>query len=245
MIFRGNVYSRELEMDTWLTVVMPNHFKDQRPHKVVYMLHGLSGSSADWSDKTMLPLYAEKYDLVFIMPEVGRSFYTDTPYGPRYFSYVSGELPKLCRNIFHISDKREDTAVMGLSMGGYGALKCALSKPEQYWLCCAFSAGGLYVETICADDRLYDEVTGYLGADFGAREENDITALALKANAQAVKPIIHTTCGTEDFLYADNIRFRDFMKGLDFEYTYDEWEGEHNWYFWDESLKRMLKKYYG
>jgi len=245
MIFRGSVFSTELQMETWLTVVAPNCFKDQNPHKVIYMLHGLCGHSGDWSDNTMLPLYANEYDIVFIMPEVGRSFYADTPHGSRYFSYVSKELPELCRNIFHISDKREDTAVMGLSMGGYGALKCALNRPERYWLCCAISAGGLSIETVHAHEELYDELTASLGPDFWREKENDVSALAREVSAQAVKPVIHMTCGTDDFVYGDNIRFRDVMKGLDFEYAYDEWEGDHNWYFWDESLKRMLQKYYG
>lgn len=244
MIFRGTIYSKELMMDTGLTVVLPREFRDHKPHRVIYMLHGLSDNNVKWAEFTMLPLYAEEYGLVFIMPEVGRSFYTDTPYGPRYFSYVSGELPNLCRNIFHISDKREDTAVMGLSMGGYGALKCALSRPEQYWLCCAFSSGGLSIESTFNHEELCDELTAVYGPDCWDKKENDILALARGASTQATKPIIHTTCGTEDFLYGDNVNFSKEMRSLDFEYTYDEWEGDHNWYFWDESLKRMLDKYY-
>ena len=248
MIFRGSLYSRELEMETWLTAVMPDVFKNQDPHKVVYMLHGLCGNSADWSDNTMLPVYAKEYDIVFIMPEVGRSFYADMTYGQRYFAYVSRELPKLCRNIFHISDKREDTAVMGLSMGGYGALKCALSYPEQYGLCCAFSAGGLYLQAVLdmarSGELMHDEVKAICGVDYQYKKQNDVLALARGLSGQAVKPIVHTTCGTEDFLYMDNVNFAREMQALDFEYTYDEWEGDHNWYFWDESLRRMLKRYY-
>ena len=59
-------------------------------------------------------------------------------YGLPYFSYLTEELPTICKSIFRISADREHTAVMGGSMGGYGALKCALSKPEQYGMCAAF-----------------------------------------------------------------------------------------------------------
>lgn len=248
MIFRGSLFSRELEMETWLTVAMPDSFHDQRPHKVIYMLHGLYGNSTDWSDNTMLPLYAKEYNVVFVMPEAGHSFYADMAYGQRYFSYVSRELPALCRNIFHISDKREDTAIMGLSMGGYGALKCALREPEQYWLCCAFSSGGLYLKDVLdlarSGELLPEEFKAVCGVDYQYKEEDDVVELARKVSGQAVKPVIHTTCGTEDFLYKDNINFAKEMQGLDFTYAYDEWKGDHNWYFWDESLRRMLKKYY-
>jgi putative tributyrin esterase len=244
MIFRGNIFSDELQMDTGLTVALPRHFKDDRPHRVIYMLHGMSDNNAKWAEYTRLPMYAEEYGLVFVMPEVGRSFYTDTLFGPRYFSYVADELPRLCRNIFNISDKREDTSVMGLSMGGYGALKCALNRPGQYWLCCAFSSGGLYIESMRPHGRAYDELAAVFGPDCWDKKENNIPALAREVSTRPVKPAIHMTCGTEDFLYGDNIRFRKEMEGLDFEYSYDEWEGDHNWYFWDESLKRMLDKYY-
>jgi len=244
MIFRGSLYSRELEMETWLTVAAPQSFKDKRPHKVIYLLHGLSGNSGDWADYTRMPLYAEEYGLVFIMPEVGRSFYADTQYGSRYFSYVADELPQLCRRIFNISDKREDTAVMGLSMGGYGALKCAMNRPGQYWLCCAFSSGGLYLETIRRDEEIYNEVAAVFGPDAWDKKENNVPALAREVSEGAVKPIIHMTCGTEDFLHDDNINFAREMRSLDFDFAYDEWEGDHNWYFWDESLRRMLKTYY-
>lgn len=248
MIFRGSLFSTALEMETWLTVVMPDCFQDQNPHKVVYLLHGLYGNSTDWSDNTMLPLYAKEHDIVFIMPEAGHSFYTDMTYGQRYFTYVSQELPSLCRNIFHISDKREDTAIMGLSMGGYGALKCALTRPEQYWLCCAFSSGGLYLQAMLdfarSGELLPEEFKAIFGNDYQYKTENDVRVLAKEISGRSVKPIIHTTCGTEDFLYQDNVNFSKEMQALNFQYAYDEWEGDHNWYFWDESLRRMLTKYY-
>lgn len=248
MIFRGNIYSKELDMDTSITVVIPREHNSGRPHKVVYMLHGLSGNSSNWSDNTMMPVYSNEYNVVFIMPEVGRSFYTDMQYGLKYFSYVSKELPGLCKNIFNISTNREDTAIMGLSMGGYGALKCALSKPEQYSLCCAFSSGCLFLREILDEHRKgnvrIDDFKFIFGPDFEWKKEAEILELAEKVSGGRVKPIIHTTCGTEDFLYQDNLRFSKVMKTLDLEYSYDQWDGSHNWYFWNESLKLMLEKYY-
>lgn len=248
MVFRGSIYSKELDMDTWITVVIPREFKSQKPHKVIYMLHGLSGNSSNWPDNTMMPVFSNEYNVIFIMPEAGRSFYTDMTYGLKYFSYISKELPELCKNIFHISSKREDTAIMGASMGGYGALKCALSRPEQYSLCCAFSSGCLYLKEYLDEQRLGDvEIDDFkyiFGTDFEWKKEYEILELAQKVSREELKPIIHTTCGTEDFLYQFNHRFSKEMKRLNLNYSYDEWVGKHDWYFWNESLKRMLEKYY-
>lgn len=248
MLFRGNIYSKELDMDTSITVVMPREFKGDNPHKVVYMLHGLSGNSSNWSDNTMMSLYSSEYNVVFVMPEGGRSFYTDMKYGLKYFSYVSNELPELCKNIFNISTNREDIAIMGLSMGGYGALKCALSKPEQYSLCCAFSSGCLFLKELLDEQRkgnvTMDDFKFIFGPDFEWKTEDEILELAQKASQGTVKPIIHTTCGTEDSFYQDNLRFSKVMKTLDLNYSYEEWGGAHDWYFWNDSLKYMLEKYY-
>ena len=74
------------------------------------------------------------------MPEVNRSFYTDMAYGPEYFTYITEELPGLCESMFHISTSSEDRYIAGMSMGGYGCLKAALSHPECYTGCAAISA---------------------------------------------------------------------------------------------------------
>ena len=70
----------------------------------------------------------------------------DMEYGFRYFTYVTEELPAICKDIFRISAEREDTAIIGGSMGGYGALRCALSRPGQYGMCAAFSSGCLFLK---------------------------------------------------------------------------------------------------
>lgn len=74
-----------------------------------------------------------------VIPEVQRSFYIDGAYGLNYFTYVSQELPAACHRMFGLSLEREKNYVMGLSMGGFGALKCALTYPERYAGCGSFS----------------------------------------------------------------------------------------------------------
>ena len=145
MILRGNIYSSFLKMDTGITILSPNAVEESGAYKVVYLLHGLYGDHESWVNNTMLPVYANDYDAVFVMPEAGRSYYTDMKYGYPYFSYLTEELPKIVKSIFNISSKREDTIVIGGSMGGYGALKCALNYPWKYGVCCALSAACLFL----------------------------------------------------------------------------------------------------
>jgi len=255
MILRGSVFSKILEMETGITIVTPNDFKTGRTYQVAYLLHGLCGRSGDWVDYTMLPVYANDYNVIFIMPEVARSFYTDMKYGLRFFSYITEELPKICKSVFNISANREDTAVIGASMGGYGALKCALSKPDEYGYCCAFSSAclflkeGLDIQRAEGETKKFKETYGEqlikdFQAIFGEQLEwscqDEILELAKKVNEHSIKPKIYSACGTEDYFHGDNIRFRDEMEKLDFDFTYEEWPGSHDWYFFNEALKKAL-----
>jgi len=260
MLLRGNVFSQTLEMETGITLVTPTNLRTDSPYKVAYLLHGLCGRSGDWADYTMLPTYANDYRTIFIMPEAARSFYTDMKYGLRYFTYISDELPDICKNVFNISVKREDTAIMGASMGGYGALKCALSKPEQYGYCCAFSSACLFLKEYLARQQMYGNTKEFRQANgeqlvkdfeavFGEALEwtakDDILDLAKMANEQIIKPKLYCTCGTLDTFHEDNLRFRNEMKKLNFDFTYEDWPGKHNWYFFDESLKKAIKFCFG
>ena len=56
-----------------------------------------------------------------------------------------------------------------------------------------------------------------------------------------VKPRLYQCCGTENSLYADNIRFRDFVRKLPLDLTYEEGPGEHNWAYWDAMIQNVLR----
>lgn len=259
MILRGSVLSNVLAMETGITVVTPSMLKEEGSYKVVYLLHGLFGCNTDWANYSMLPVYAAEHDIIFVMPEVARSFYTDMKYGLDYFTYVAEELPLICKSFFNISARREDTAVIGASMGGYGALKCALSKPEQYGYCAALAPVCLFLKEGMDYQRAYgktEEFSNMIGerlindfeAAFGPEltwsPKFEIVELAKEASRQPVKPELYVACGTSDSLYAENTRFRNEMEPLGFGLTFEEWEGKHDWYFFNEALRRAINRYF-
>ena len=49
------------------------------------------------------------------------------------------------------------------------------------------------------------------------------------------------TIGTEDFMYKDNLRLKEKIEALDYDYTYTEAAGEHSWDFWDDKIQDALK----
>ena len=255
MILRGSVFAQTLGMETGITILVPDGFSREQPYQVAYLLHGLCGRSGDIVDYSMLPVFARDTHVVFVMPEVARSFYTDMTYGLKYFSYVADELPRICRDVFRISARREDTAIMGASMGGYGALKCALSRPEQYGSCCAFSSACLFLKDFLEGEgrhrdiqalratygvQLVTDFQAAFGEDLASNPRNDLLALAESISGAPIKPRIYCTCGTEDNLRSDNLRFQGAMQKLDFDLVYEEWPGAHDWTFFNESYRRAL-----
>jgi len=252
MILRGVFFSKELEMETNISIVAPDEFSGQ-PHKVVYLLHGICGRSGDWIDYTLLPNYAKMYRVIFVMPEVARSFYSDMTYGMNYFSYITEELPLMCSSILNISQKAEDTAIIGGSMGGYGALKAALTKPHQYSFCGAFSSpclmlrenleyseGALRFKELFGE-RLFKDFQAVFGKDIDWNPKEDVVELAKQISDAAILPEIYLACGTEDLFYGDNKRFHQQLKELGHNVRFEEWQGNHDWIFFDEALRRALK----
>lgn len=65
--------------------------------------------------------------------------------------------------------------------------------------------------------------------------------LARNIKGDQGKPVIYASCGTGDFLRESNVRFKEGMESLDFDFTFEEWEGSHDWYFFNESVRRALK----
>ncbi|GHU43211.1 tributyrin esterase [Spirochaetia bacterium] len=255
MTFHGSVYSKVLGFKTGISVFAPDNFVEKSRCKVVYLLHGLHGNSQTWLSDTMLSVYAGDSNAVFIMPEVGRSFYTNMKHGLNYFMYIGEELPEIVKNVFNISSKREDTAVIGCSMGGYGALKLALSKPGQYGFCGAISPACLfiskYLEQLKKEGQAWAahspdnaailrDFYAIFGEDLEYNKKDDIFSLAKEISQLKKKPKIYAACGKEDDLLEENRQFNHAVKELKLDYTFDEWTGRHDWNFFNEALQKTL-----
>lgn len=218
---------------------------------VLYLLHGYSDNHSAWMRRTSIERYSSELGLAVIMPAVNLSYYTDMKNGDNYWTFISQELPKIVDNFFHVSKKKQDTFVAGLSMGGYGAFKLALTYPERYAAAGSFS-GALDIYSVYKNTEEKEKQKKFFDS-FGDSEEliggpNDLYFLAEKLSKRnwggllkAKLPKFYQCCGTDDFLYEDNLRFRDFMHEHEFELMYEEAEGEdHNWEYWDKSAERFL-----
>lgn len=235
--------SSELGMTTGVQVILPDDGPMQDV-KTVYLLHGLTDNCTGWTRFSSCERYARERGIALVIPEVQRSFYIDGVFGLNYFTYVSEELPHAMHRIFGLSLAREQNFVMGLSMGGYGALKCALTHPQRYAGCGSFSgvtdlAGFFQLPCVPVQER---EITALLGPAHTVGAENDLRALL--ANAHDLPPI-YLSCGEEDGLYGMNCAFAKAIEYNDLPHRFDHRPGAHSWDFWDQSLQDCFSFFFG
>ena len=242
MLLELHFRSKELQKNTQVNVLLPDAAK--KPFKTLWLLHGLSGDHTDWMRYSAIERYAKQYDLAVIMPNADRSWYTDTAYGQNHFSYIANELPELCRRtLCGLSARREDNIVAGLSMGGYGAMKLALTHPERYGACISLS-GSLDVTRKGRPCNLaeWQSIFGYamqspLELEGSAQ---DLFALAARPEVVASPPAIYMWCGTEDSLLPVNRLFDAHLTALGIPHEFRASEGDHTWRWWDLHVQNAL-----
>lgn len=247
-----NAYSQALETQVEFYVVLPENTRgmigmnsrDASRCPTLYLLHGMSDDHSIWLRRTSVERYASEKGLALVMPSTNLGFYTDMAMGENYWQFIAHELPAMCRSFFpQLSPYREDTFVAGLSMGGYGAFKCGLRASNTFSCAAGLSAVADIVETVNKNVVGSDE---YWQDVFGAPQRlpgsfNDLFAAAEDYQKGSFPPVrLYQWCGTEDFLYTQNVRFRDHLKALGLDVTYEESPGIHSWKFWDEKIQAVI-----
>lgn len=252
-----NFFSEVIGMGMQMDVILPERAKGQIGLKgseesgkipTLYLLHGMSDDHTAWRRRTSIERYVSDLGIAVVMPSTHLGWYTDMAYGHRYFTFVSEELPQICRSLFNnLSDKREETFVAGLSMGGYGAFKLGLAASETFGKVASLSgaldiAGSINDSSIETDvsEPFWNSVFGDL--DKLKNSENDLLYLASKLK-ESKKPLteLYFCCGTEDFLYDSNIAMKKHLEAIGYDFVYKESPGDHNRDYWDEKIQDVLK----
>jgi S-formylglutathione hydrolase FrmB len=245
--FRCDFYSETLRKSLSMNVILPDvepTTKDGK-YKTLYLLHGLGDDYTTWQRRTSIERYLYNKELAVVMLDGGRSFYTDMKNGGKFFTFLTEELPAKVQKYFPLSNLRENNFIAGNSMGGYGSIKAALRCPEKYAAC------GILSSVTDIPAKYNDEVLvswmeefSYI---FGTKEEaiangNDIFSLVEKLKDAEIKPGIMQICGTEDFLYNDNMKLKSTLEACNWpNYTYIEGPGVHSWDFWDANIEKIIE----
>lgn len=203
-------YSETLQCEMIFGVFLPPQAETQKV-PVLYWLSGLTCNDENFAEKAGAQKLAAKLGMAIVCPDTsprgtdlpgehddwdfgsGAGFYvnaTQKPWSRHYnmYDYVSKELPALVEAGLPVTDKR---SVSGHSMGGHGALMCALKDPARYASVSAFAP-------ICHPSETpwgIKAFSHYLGDDRNQWLQWDATQLVSKVSKQL--PILIDQ-GTDD-----------------------------------------------
>lgn len=249
-----NFYSKELEKIVPINCILPvdkrmREGKQDKPFQTLYLLHGLTGNYTDWVAGSNIQRWAEEADLAVVMPSGENSFYVDNPgVNKDYGEFIGKELVELTRKMFHLSHKRENTFIAGLSMGGYGAIRNGLKYHDTFGYIAGLSSA-LITDGI--ENRSYESPTFFEGRAFAEDcfGDLDLVATSDKNPKWLVKklveenvslPKIYMACGEEDFLLNENRDFKNYLETIGVDVFYEEGPGGHDWDYWNTYIKKVL-----
>lgn len=243
-----NYFSNALRRNVEINVILPidnfdygmGEYVSNRKFKTLYLLHGIYGSNSDWITHSNLMAYLAKYNIAVVLPSGENSFYVDnTRTNAMYSQFIGEELPMITRRAFPLSDKKEDTFIAGLSMGGFGALLNGIKYNDTFSVIGAFSSA--IPNELESGDLFPNYDFGVNFKDLLHHEYNQFDLLKLVDQKKTNLPDLYLTCGTEDFIYDKTQSFIASLNDMNLKYEYHEWYGEHSWEFWDESIKKFLE----
>lgn len=216
--------------------------------KTLYLLHGFGGNRNDWMNYTPLRDIAERNNIAIVMPDAENSFYVDSASLPFQYSKLIREIVDFTRRAFPLSDKREDTFIGGLSMGGFGALRLGSFYHDVFSKVFSFS-GAFIIDDIAGKQPGYQDLIAnydYYVRTFGdlslvKDSEKDPLWCLDQAIAADQAPAVYQACGTEDFLYQENLAMKAALESRQITYEYHEMPGIHDWVFWNANLEPAIR----
>jgi S-formylglutathione hydrolase FrmB len=182
-------------------------------YPVLYYLHGLGDNertlfnSGGW---TMLDDLRQQHkigEFLIVAPEGDRTFYINSADGSvRYSDFFLQEFIPYIEANYRIGKGRNNRAISGISMGGYGALRFAFARPELFSSVSAQSAA-LIVESpqqLDTANRAGAPMGKLLATVFGSPiepvhwKENSPFVLANRNQVAVRKLNIYFNCGQDD-----------------------------------------------
>lgn len=250
--FSIKYYSQALNRNVRFEMYIPNDKPSENAQnmRVLFLLHGYTGDAGNWVPEWLM----QKYNFAVVAPNGENGFWLDGLSTTRkYCTFVGSELVDYIRRTFHLALSSEDTYIMGLSMGGFGALHTAFTFPENFGKVAAMSSA-LIVHEISgmkpgtdngtANYDYYHECFGDLDNVLQSDSNPEVLVKRLHDTRDRI-PEIYMSCGTEDFLLEHNREFHRFLESEAIPHTYFESKGTHDMDFWNEYTIKFVEQMFG
>jgi putative tributyrin esterase len=234
--------SRSLDREIAYRVILPRAVSNAQKLPVVYLLHGGGGDFREWSNDSDVAAFAEK-GLILVMPEGESSYYTNAVDRPhdRFEDYIVTDLISEVESKFPADPSRR--AIVGVSMGGFGAIKLGLKHPTLYRFVGALSPAidvpsrPFSIKRI-SQYRHHASIFGAWGSE--TRRENDPFVLARGVSPDEI-PFLYIACGEQEGLMTSNRQFAKLLAERKFHFEFHFGPGGHDWNQWNRGLTGLFE----
>jgi S-formylglutathione hydrolase FrmB len=247
--FRSAALGRDV---AYVVDLPPSYDKGDRAYPVVIALHGLFESSAFWERRGLAPILAdlrqrgEVPEFLLVAVDGGNSFFVNGPDG-RYQDLVTQDVLAHVAATYRVKPGREGRALLGISMGGYAALRIAFQQPDVFRAVATHSAMLLEKAPSPQDGAgrwhmsAFQKVFGD-PIDTARWTEADPLAAAPKADPKTA-PALYFDCGKADRygLFVGNEDLHKSLTARGITHTFSLDPGDHGYEFVRSVLTRSLK----
>ena len=218
-----------------MVVVLPANYDETKKYPVLYFLHGIFGTEQDWIKENIkyvvqnlveqnkaceMILVSVDYYFAVGKPNLVRGF-TDLKVYEAYDKFLKGlteEIMPLLKQRFSVKEGRENTALIGFSLGGRECLYSMIKRPELF--------GG--IGAFCPAPGLLEYTLTYIGTVhedglFNSREEITLPDPYKKTTK------IMIVKGNQDDVVKDHPKlYHELLAENEVEHTYVEIDGAHD-----------------
>ena len=235
-----------------VAVYLPEGYTtSQEAYPVLYLLHGSGDDETGWMTKGKAKAILDSLitnqlcqPMIVVMPN-GYLEQTGRYYAPESRLWMESTFEENFSNLIAwteahyrtIADKQH-RAIAGLSMGGFHTMHTAALLNQAFDYVGIFSA--LYVpHTKQPHNERNIEISALAQSDKPAYQQTE----ALLREQFATPPQVYwIACGVEDFLYEDNVIYRQYLDEQQYPYEYHESAGGHSWENWMDYLTIFAQK---
>jgi len=253
---QSKIFNRSLNY----AVLLPENYNTSTDsYSVVYLLHGFGDDYTAWYGQWgNIQLYSDYYaseivPMIFVMPQAFNTYYVNRYNGNvPYMDFFVSELVPEIDSIYRTKKDKTQRAVMGFSMGGYGALILPAKNPDIFGISVPLSMSFRTDEQYMAEPQsVFDNQWGVIFGGFGTSGASRLTDYFKEHSpfhffdqdnlSQYSGLRILMDCGDdEETLSFTNGTLHNLMRDREIPHEYRTRNGAHSWDYWHKSLHEAL-----
>lgn len=210
---------------------------------IVTLLHGVYGSCWAWPLRAGAHLTTQRLineskikPMILAMPSDGL-WGDGSAYLPHnsfdFEKWIVEDVPNAVIELIPQASDNSPKFISGLSMGGFGALRIGSKYPQEF----KGISGHSSITSLEQMNLFVEEPLDNYSQDVNMDED---VLLTMSKNSAKLPPL-RFDCGTNDLLIEHNRKLHQQLQDLDIKHIYQEFEGAHEWEYWEKHLEDSLQ----